>query len=130
LITHWRRSDIDTFPDECPVELHNSSNSLIFHCSIVVLGTDAISRPGNSQMKEPGIRVSPVRLVDTLPTEAMIDVHEIPIDSVKSSRVASVSKLLGRVMNIDVIHSILKHIVHLVCQSVQISTQLLYQFWA
>lgn len=70
---HWRRSDIDTFPGECPVELHNSSSSIIVHCSIVVLDTDAISRPGNSQMKETGIRVSPVRLVDTLPIEAMVD---------------------------------------------------------
>jgi len=121
---HWRRSGIDTFPGEYPVELHNSSSS------IVVLGTDAISRPGNSQMKEPGIRVSPVRLVDTLPTEAVVGVHEILVDPVKSSRVAGVPKLLGGVMDIDIIHPILEHIVHLVCQPVQIPTPLLHQFWA
>ena len=126
---HGRYSGTNTFPGECPVELRNSSSSIIVHFSIV-LGIGAVSSPGDSHMKEPGIRVFPVRLVNTLPTEAMVGVHEILVDPVKSSRVAPVPELLRGVMDIDVIHPILEHIVQLLCQPVQIPTQLLHQLWA
>ena len=127
---HGRRSGTDTFPGERPVELHNSSRSIIVYCSVVVLGTGTVSSLGDLQMKELGIRVSPVGLVHTWSTEAMIGVHEILVDPVKSSKVAPIPKILGGVMDVDIIHPILEHIVHLVCQPVQIPTQLLHQIWA